>query len=172
MIRCNICLPSRTRSGVQTCLTTRASRHPAHSLVDPRASSKNLARVRICRLPLPSAMFSNTDRLASSRCLRIPRKTSLPPTSPEPFRLVHYRGRGGGRRRREAPRKKGQSTKCGITSRLQRRNTGPRSSVPRSFTGIGVSTHHSGPTSGPRRRPRLAGGVSTGRGGWLQHARR
>ena len=68
--RRSISLPSSTRCFGQTPLAAKASRHAALSEVDPRASSKNLARVCCCRFPLPSAMFSSTDRLARSNCLR------------------------------------------------------------------------------------------------------
>src|SRR6202008_773210 len=49
-------------------LAAEASRQAAHSMAEPRASSKNLARWRPCRLPLPSAVFRSADRLARSSC--------------------------------------------------------------------------------------------------------
>jgi len=66
-MRANICLPSMRRSGVETRLTTNASRQAAHSVAEPRASSKNLARVARCLLPFPSAVLNSEDRLARSK---------------------------------------------------------------------------------------------------------
>ena len=40
----------------------------AHSNAEPRASSKDLARWRLCRLPFPSAVLRSTERLARSSC--------------------------------------------------------------------------------------------------------
>jgi hypothetical protein len=55
-----------TRSIVASFRATSASRHAAHSTVEPRASSKNLARCFPWRLPLPSAVLSSEERLARS----------------------------------------------------------------------------------------------------------
>src|ERR1044072_6733820 len=49
----------------QSCFATSASKPAAHSVADPRASSKNRARVWSCLRPFPSAV-SKTDRLARS----------------------------------------------------------------------------------------------------------
>jgi hypothetical protein len=57
-MRTNLCLPACMRSKEANPLATDASGQAAHSMAEPRASSKNLARWRPCRLPLPSAVFS------------------------------------------------------------------------------------------------------------------
>src|SRR5213596_1684973 len=51
-------------SPLQTAFATSASKHAAHSVAEPRASSKNFARVRRWRRPFPSAVFSKAERLA------------------------------------------------------------------------------------------------------------
>jgi hypothetical protein len=66
--RASICLPGETRSTETNPLATAASRQAAHSKAEPRASSKNLARWRPCRLPFPSAVLRRTERLARSSC--------------------------------------------------------------------------------------------------------
>jgi len=70
--------PSSTRSSVVTPFATKASRQAAHSIADPRASSKNFARTWRCRLPLPSAVFSSEDKLARSNW---PRTSLILPAS-------------------------------------------------------------------------------------------
>jgi len=52
------------RSAVQTRLATIASRQPAHSVAEPRASSKNLARAGPLSLPVPFRVLNSEDRLA------------------------------------------------------------------------------------------------------------
>jgi hypothetical protein len=65
-IRGSISLPSWTSSFVQIPFATSASKQAAHSVTEPRASSKNFARVCRRRRPLPSAVLSNDERLARS----------------------------------------------------------------------------------------------------------
>ena len=66
--RASICLPGPIRSAETNPLATAASRQAAHSNAEPRASSKNLARWRPCRLPFPSAVLRSMERLARSSC--------------------------------------------------------------------------------------------------------
>src|SRR5207247_7639623 len=65
-IRKRIVLPSLILSAVRTAFATKASRQAAHSVADPRASSKNFALACPRRLPLPSAVLSRAERLARS----------------------------------------------------------------------------------------------------------
>src|SRR2546427_6313827 len=58
--------PLTPLSGASMPLATSTSRHPAHSVAAPRASSKNFARIWRWRFPLPSAVFNTAEILARS----------------------------------------------------------------------------------------------------------
>jgi hypothetical protein len=68
-MRIKMAFPASATARSSFLRTTRTSRHAAHSRAEPRAISRNRTRSGTERLPLPSAVFSATDVLASSRCL-------------------------------------------------------------------------------------------------------
>ena len=87
--RLNICYDTRehllarrnTRSAETNPLATAASRQAAHSNAEPRASSKNLARWRPCRLPFPSCRIEKQQRGSRGRVVRSTRVDVVPPIS-------------------------------------------------------------------------------------------
>src|SRR6516162_10183144 len=66
VIRASISFPGRTLCLGTRRLATEASRQAAHSMTEPRASSKNFARWGPLRFPFPSAVLSKAESDARS----------------------------------------------------------------------------------------------------------